>query len=257
MTTPNSPPADPDLPKQLRRMTRRGFAWGAGVLLTGYGAWRWVKSAPTEGMLQSPLRRILELDEKLGRATFDPNKRSRSFPASWARMPRVNGRYGVDEKLDQAAWRLRVEGPSGSKSYTIEQVKALPRTEYTTELKCVEGWSEVVTWAGARLADLAALDGLAFRDGKGPDLLPYVELKTPDSKYYVGLDVASAMHPQTLLCYEMNGAPLTPSHGAPLRLAIPIKYGIKNLKQIGTIRFSEARPADFWADRGYDWYAGL
>ena len=66
----------------------------------------------------------------------------------------------------------------------------------------------------------------------------------------------STLHPQTLLCYEMEGRPLTPDHGAPLRLLIPVKYGIKSLKQIGTIRFTDRRPADYWAERGYDWYAG-
>jgi DMSO/TMAO reductase YedYZ molybdopterin-dependent catalytic subunit len=55
----------------------------------------------------------------------------------------------------------------------------------------------------------------------------------------------------------MNGAPLSAEHGAPLRLVIPVKYGIKNLKRIGVIRFTEDRPADYWAARGYDWYAGL
>jgi DMSO/TMAO reductase YedYZ molybdopterin-dependent catalytic subunit len=69
--------------------------------------------------------------------------------------------------------------------------------------------------------------------------------------------MASALHPQTLLCYEMGGRPLTPEHGAPLRLVIPVKYGIKNLKQIGTIQFTDVRPADYWAQQGYDWYAGL
>ena len=65
------------------------------------------------------------------------------------------------------------------------------------------------------------------------------------------------LHPQTLLCYEMNGAPLSFDNGAPLRLIIPIKYGIKSLKQIGTIRFADSRLPDYWAERGYDWYAGL
>jgi DMSO/TMAO reductase YedYZ molybdopterin-dependent catalytic subunit len=54
----------------------------------------------------------------------------------------------------------------------------------------------------------------------------------------------------------MNGQSLTPEHGAPLRLVIPVKYGIKNLKQVGTIRFTDERPPDYWAERGYDWYAG-
>jgi DMSO/TMAO reductase YedYZ molybdopterin-dependent catalytic subunit len=75
-------------------------------------------------------------------------------------------------------------------------------------------------------------------------------------QYYVGLDIESALHPQTLLCYEMNGLPLTLAHGAPLRLFTPVKYGIKSIKRIGTIRFTNQRPRDYWAERGYDWYAG-
>ena len=63
--------------------------------------------------------------------------------------------------------------------------------------------------------------------------------------------------PQTLLCYEMNGEPLNLDPGAPLRLAIPVKYGIKNIKRIGTIKFTNERPADYWAEQGYDYYSGL
>ena len=91
---------------------------------------------------------------------------------------------------------------------------------------------------------------------KPEDLLEYVGMVTPDGGYYVGLDMASALHPQTLLCYEMNGEPLTLEHGAPLRLAIPVKYGIKNIKRIGAITYASQRPADYWAEQGYDWYAG-
>ena len=68
--------------------------------------------------------------------------------------------------------------------------------------------------------------------------------------------MASALHPQTLLCYELNGEPLTAQHGAPLRLVTPLKYGIKQIKRIGTLTFTDERPADFWAQRGYDWHAG-
>ena len=68
---------------------------------------------------------------------------------------------------------------------------------------------------------------------------------------------ASALHPQTLLCYEMNGKPLEEKHGAPLRLVIPVKYGIKNIKLITRIAYSVHRPVDYWAEQGYDWYAGL
>jgi len=82
-------------------------------------------------------------------------------------------------------------------------------------------------------------------------------METPDGKYQVGLDMESALHPQTILAYEMNEAPLQSIHGAPLRLIIPVKYGIKNLKCIGKIVFSNQRPPDYWAKRGYDYYSGL
>ena len=133
----------------------------------------------------------------------------------------------------------------------------------TTELKCIEGWSIIVHWAGARLADFITKYPPATRSGdvldiqnKPRDLSGYVSMMTPDGGYYVGLDMESALHPQTLLCYEMNGKPLTLEHGAPLRLAIPVKYGIKNIKRIGTIAYTNRRPAGYWAEQGYDWYAG-
>lgn len=87
--------------------------------------------------------------------------------------------------------------------------------------------------------------------------MPYVGLETPYGEYYVSLDMESMLHPQTTLADKMNGAPLGPDHGEPLRLIIPIKYGIKNLKCIGKIFLSETRPPDYWAENGYDWYAGL
>ena len=93
--------------------------------------------------------------------------------------------------------------------------------------------------------------------GEERELFRYVQLQTPNREYYVGLDMPSALHPQTFLCYEMNGRPLTPEHGAPLRLVIPVKYGIKNIKRIGSITLTDDRPSDYWGERGYDWYAGL
>ncbi|MGH9825221.1 MAG: molybdopterin-dependent oxidoreductase [Blastocatellia bacterium] len=153
---------------------------------------------------------------------------------------------------------------SDSVYLNLDDLKSLPRVELVAEFKCIEGWSQVVQWAGARFADFAAKYGPATRDGSAPDvrknpqaLVRYVSMETPDAGYYVGLDMQSALHPQTLLCYEMNGKPLTLEHGAPLRLVTPVKYGIKCIKRIGKITFTDTLPADYWAERGYDWYAGL
>ncbi len=131
--------------------------------------------------------------------------------------------------------------------------------------KSTNSWRAIISaeHGGARFADFINAYRPATRSGRPSDprrepedLVGYVSLETEDGGYYVGLDMESALHPQTLLCYEMNGKPLTAPHGAPLRLAIPVKYGIKNIKRIGTIRFTDRRPPDYWAERGYDWYAG-
>lgn len=134
---------------------------------------------------------------------------------------------------------------------TLDHIRALPRVEMVTQLKCIEGWSEIVHWGGARLHDF-----IAAYQGDTASLPKYVGMQTPNRQYYVGLFKEDALHPQTLLCYEMNGEPLTRDHGAPLRLVTPLKYGIKHLKQIGKITFTDQRPADYWAENGYDWNAG-
>ena len=256
-------PGEYELSRRLRRSTRRGFAVAGVAALAGFGGWRWLNSQSDEDGLPWPLRRVLEFNERLGRGVFRGSRLSPEFPRSAARMPRVNGSIGLMTNRDPATWRLRVAGPAGERSFRIEEVKALPRVDMTTELRCVEGWSEVVHWSGARLADLAAATGLASRDGrpldsggKSENWLDYAGMETPDGEYYVGLDMPSALHPQTLLCYEMDGQPLTIGHGAPLRLVVPVKYGIKSLKNLATIRFSDERPKDYWAENGYDWYAG-
>ena len=268
-TAPPAPASDDVVAAQLRTATRRGFATAGVVLLAGYGGWRWLAGRPGEAGIPWPLRRVLQGNERLSRAIFRGSRLAPAFPASRARAPRVNGVIGLDGPVgggDLSSWRLAIEGGALGRDrrlVTLDEIRALPRYEETTELKCIEGWSTVVRWAGARLADLAATTGLAARSGRvysadqAPgDLYDYVGLATPDARYYVGLDAPSALHPQTLLCYEMNGEPLTPAHGAPLRLAIPVKYGIKSIKRIGTLRFTDRRPADYWAELGYDWYAG-
>ena len=133
-------------------------------------------------------------------------------------------------------------------------IKALPRVEMVTELKCIEGWSTIVHWGGARVSDFVAKYSPATEPGSLP---PCVSLVTPDRGYYVGWDTPSILHPQTLLCYKMNGEPLPWAHGGPLRLVTTAKYGIKQIKRIGRMAFTDQRPADYWAERGYDWYSGL
>ena len=260
---------DQAVAQEMRRRARRSFLWGAAAVATGLGGWRWLTTRRVDDGILWPLRRGLEINEQLARDYFRDTRLARTFPREAAQEPRVNGDIGLEAELDAASWRLTVEGLADADEredelqLTLDQIKALPRVEMVTELKCIEGWSTVVHWAGARFADFINAYRPATRNGDPSDpqrnpqaLVRYVSLTSEDGGYYVGLDMESALHPQTLLCYEMNGAPLTSVHGAPLRLAIPVKYGIKNIKRIGTIHFTDQRPADYWAERGYDWYAG-
>jgi DMSO/TMAO reductase YedYZ molybdopterin-dependent catalytic subunit len=215
----------------------------------GYAGWKWLRTRPRLGDLEWPLRRVLESNESLAEAYFGRARLSPRFRPSDVTRARLNGRIGLQSPIDPDAWRLNIAGASSPVALTMDHIRALPRHEQITELRCIEGWSIIVKWTGARLADLVAKYPSA-------EMPKYVALETPDRGYYVGLDIESALHPQTLLTYEMNGAPLELLHGAPLRLAIPVKYGIKNIKRIGTIRYTNIRPPDFWGERGYDWYAG-
>jgi hypothetical protein len=137
---------------------------------------------------------------------------------------------------------------------TMDDLKQLPKVEFVTQFKCIEGWSEIVQWGGVRLRDLIDMYPPETINGRDPK---YVYMETPDGNYYGGYDMTAARHPQSLLVMEMSGQPLTQHHGAPLRLHMPIKYGYKQLKRIGLIAYTNTRPDDYWTKLGYDWYAGL
>ena len=138
---------------------------------------------------------------------------------------------------------------------TLDAVTKFPRHELVTEFKCVEGWSQIIHWAGVRMADfLEAYPPARNADGSEPR---YVYMETPNGNYYVGYDLHVCRHPQTLLVTEMDGRPINREHGAPLRLHAPTKYGYKQIKRIGVIAYSNLKPDDYWTKLGYDWYAGL
>jgi DMSO/TMAO reductase YedYZ molybdopterin-dependent catalytic subunit len=242
---------EPLPPEQLRAMTRRAFAsLGAGAALAG-GFWWWLRTQPDDAEIPWPLRAMHRFNEQVGRALFSHRNLAPDFPSeAIVAEPRINGAIGQPER---ATAMLRVDRPDDeAQFFSVAGLLAdLPRTEHTTELKCIEGWSQVVHWSGVRFADAAEKFDWPVQT------CAYVGMETANSGYYIGLDMSSALHPQTLLCDQMNGEPLPAAHGGPLRLVIPVKYGIKNLKWIGRIFFSNTRPRDYWTENGYDWYAGL
>ena len=250
-------PPDEAVAREIRRLTRRSFATGAIAAVIGGFGFRWLATRSPDGGLPWPLRRALEWNESVAERFFSESRLAPEFPPESAREPRVNGQVGLESPIRAADWTVRVSGQV-DRQIPLAAIRALPNHTMTTELKCVEGWSRIVTWTGVRLADFLAKFGAG-------DSSRYVGLSTPPNSvdaagqpdhYFVGLDRPSAVHPQTLLCFAMNGQPLTLGHGAPLRLISSVKYGFKSIKRISVIDLTDRRPPDYWAQRGYDWYAG-
>ena len=263
MSKPNKKPKQPLTIEQ--KINRRNFiSFASFTILAGgaYEGWRWLYKSPQElaGGITSgahqPLRRALNKTELVFRRIFSPNHLVKTYPKSMAaKHVRVNSDIGVEakKKFDPATWTLKVI-KSGSEvlQVTLPELMALPKTEIVYDFKCVEGWDQISHWGGVKFSDFIKhyqLDEYTKMD--------YVGMETPDKAYYLGLDMPSALHPQTMLTYEMNDKLLPLQNGAPLRLIIPVKYGIKNMKRIGTMFFSNTRPKDYWAERGYDYYSGL
>jgi len=245
-----------------QKISRRNFiSFGTfiGLGAAAYGGWEWLYNSPKEvtgitGGAHKPLRRALNKTELFFRNFFSNNHLVKTYPKERAaKVVRHNSDIGSEGKLPPENWKLQVNKRSGEVlQITLDELKTLPKTEIIFDFKCVEGWDQISHWGGVRFIDF--MDHYKLNEEAA---LQYVGLETPDKQYYVGVDMPSALHPQTLLAYEVNEQPLPGKHGQPLRLIIPVKYGIKNLKRIGSITFSNSRPRDYWAEQGYDYYSGL
>lgn len=256
--------------RQVRQRVLRSFLVLAVSAMVFGLAWTWANTATGEDPTPPLLRQALEFNGQLWHRLFSANREGpavRRPPAG--KPPRFNGPLGLEEALDVQAWRLEIDSPGRDShaaplSLTLADLKWLPRSKSTAQFKCIEGWSEDIAYSGIRFADFIKAYGIGTKSGRPPDpeyhpedLYQFVGLETPDGEYYVSIDMQSMLHPQTILTDQMNDRPLSVPNGAPLRLIIPVKYGIKNLKRIGRIVFSDQRPPDYWAEQGYDWFAGL
>ena len=217
-------------------------------------AWKWLQAQPAEQGALRPLRKVLNANEIIFKNIYSTTNLTRKYPVTKAvAKVRVNGSAGLSNTFDTAAWKLKlVKAPGDTLFISLNDIKKLPKTDVVFDFKCIEGWSQITHWAGVRFSDFVKYYGLTEQTK-----LQFAGLVTPDAGYYVGIDMRSMMHDQTILCYEMNDAPLPLNQGYPLRLIIPVKYGVKHLKRIGTLYFSQQRPKDYWYERGYDYYCGL
>lgn len=158
----------------------------------------------------------------------------------------------LEPNIDFDGWRLDVTGAVARPGqYSLDQIRALPKVVQNTRHVCVEGWDVIGRFGGARLSDFLSLVG-------ADSSARFVSVSCADA-YYESLEMASARHPQTLLCYEMYDRPLNRGHGAPLRLQMPTKLGYKQAKYLMTLTVTSVLgpQRSYWGDQGYSWHAGL
>jgi DMSO/TMAO reductase YedYZ molybdopterin-dependent catalytic subunit len=147
--------------------------------------------------------------------------------------------------------------------FTLAELRALPSRTQITRHDCVEGWSAIGQWQGARLS--ALLDAV-----KPAATAKYVVLHCADpmeeggqSPYYESIDMDDAYHEQTLLAYALNGQPLPIANGAPIRLRVERQLGYKHAKYVMRLELVESfahiagGKGGYWEDQGYQWYAGI
>jgi DMSO/TMAO reductase YedYZ molybdopterin-dependent catalytic subunit len=163
----------------------------------------------------------------------------------------INGYDVEDPGVIFENWSLTVGGavqkPGG---YKLDQIQSLPRFRQNTRHICVEGWDVIGRFGGARLSDFLSMIG-------ADTSARYITVACADD-YYESLDMATALHPQTLLCYEMYDQPLTRKHGAPLRLSIPTKVGYKQAKYLTDLKVTNVLDkVGYWEDQGYSSFYSL
>ena len=237
--------------EDYRRRSRRSFLSFGALGALGYVGFNTLQNQEQSDNVPRLLRWGLERNDDVWSALERDGAMARTFDISDREDIRVNGTFGLESDLpDDFAISMRIDGDEYA-SVPAGDVRDLDAHDMVWEHKCIEGWANIVHWTGTRFSDFLAAHGPESDDWE------YISLRTPDEEYYVGIDRYTAFHDQTLLAWALNGEDLSVEHGAPLRLATPFKYGIKQLKRVGIVEFSDQRPTDYWYERGYDWHASF
>jgi DMSO/TMAO reductase YedYZ molybdopterin-dependent catalytic subunit len=163
-----------------------------------------------------------------------------------------------------ADYRLAVAGMVGKPmSFSLTELRALPSRTQVTRHDCVEGWSAIAKWKGVKLS--AILDAVGLAAGARYVMFYCADPMEEDGTdfYYESIDLEDAYHPQTILAYELNDAPLPVANGAPLRLRVERQLGYKHAKYVTAIAVVDSfanvagGQGGYWEDQGYQWYAGI
>jgi DMSO/TMAO reductase YedYZ molybdopterin-dependent catalytic subunit len=259
-------------PRDLRRISRRDLIlFGAGSLVTlaGFGyllPQDTLGRLGVHGDLDSPkkehfLNGALRFDDDVAEALYSPNRIVPTYSKSQITPLKNNYNGATPDPSYIPGWTLTLEGLASGLSVSLDIRTLLTRFtqhEQITRFVCVEGWSAIAWWSGFKFDDLLhAYPPISQAKWARVDSSVNLDENGNPDPYYASIDLATARHPQTLLAAHFNGRPLTVDHGAPLRLLVPVKLGLKNVKAVTKITYSVDQPSDYWAERGYSRYDGI
>ena len=228
-----------------RHALLRGASLGSLGLLTGC-------DLSTHRGIDAALWAMLRFNDRVQAALFSGTRMAPTFTAEQVTQPfRFNAFYEdwqVREPPED--WRLEIGGlVSDTSLWTVERLRALPQQDQITRHICIEGWSQIGRWGGPTLRDVLTRSGADLAAN-------YVGFRCVDG-YSTSLDMASALHPQTILAVDFVEKPLTPEWGAPVRLRIPTKLGFKSAKNLASVEVTNTNPGGYWEKQGYNWFSGV
>ena len=235
-----------DIVKLERRLfLKQGLSLGALTMLSGC-------DITDTDAVQKVLWSMSRWNDRVQAAIFDQNKLAPTYPESAITKPfPFNAFYSEAEAPHVAAagYKLELGGLIRDKaSWTLDKLYALPESSQITRHICVEGWSAIGKWSGVTFK--------TFLERVGADMTAkYVGFKCADD-YYSSIDMATALHPQTLLTFKFADQLLPAAYGFPMKLRVPTKLGFKNPKHIAAIFVTNDYPGGYWEDQGYNWFSG-
>ena len=230
---------------ERRLFLKQGLSAGALALLAGC-------DFTGEESIQRVLSAISRWNDGAQGWLFNPARLAPEFPESRITKPfPFNAFYSEEEVIDVdgGSYRLELSGLlRDKKPWRLPELYALPQVSQVTRHICVEGWSAIGKWSGVRFSD--------FLQRVGADLsAKYVGFKCADD-YSTSIDMATALHPQTILAFRFADQILPPKYGFPMKLRIPTKLGFKNPKHVAAIFVTNDYPGGYWEDKGYNWFSG-
>jgi DMSO/TMAO reductase YedYZ molybdopterin-dependent catalytic subunit len=229
-----------------RRFLSGGASLGALTLLTGCEV---SDSVSAENLLTH----VSKFNDAVQAAIFNPNALAPTYaPSAITRPFPFNAYYALDDAPEITAkdWELEVTGlVQNSKPWKLEELYALPQETQITRHICVEGWSAIGSWTGARLGEFLKRVGADAR-------AKYVWFRCAEG-YTTSIDMQTAMHPQTQMTFKFDGQILPKAYGFPMKVRIPTRLGFKNPKYVLSLEVTNDYKGGYWENQGYNDYSGL